>query len=277
MGNSPLTLRKGSMHGDRIGPDHLWGDASPQRFTPGPTAAPAGEGAAGRRRRGLERWAGGRGRRDESVRGAERAPCSMHKQCALAAGWRRLARCSRGRENTHKGPPAVCLKVASRGDGPDFVPIAGGRPAGAPRVSAGQPGPPHSAALSTHQPALPSHIAGAAGGQVNPPLMQAAFNGNVNLLTGLLEGGPPEMRLSERASYGGIALHAAACQGHEACVKALLDQHAEAQVKAAGQLGVIPLQVAAFRGHSAVVELLLHHSPSIQVAAATTTGSYNSA
>ncbi|RYG39950.1 ankyrin repeat domain-containing protein, partial [archaeon] len=95
------------------------------------------------------------------------------------------------------------------------------------------------------------------------PVHVAAYVGNAPALTRLLrEGGDAEAKSASLWA----ALHAACSNGHDACVRVLLE--ARAKVDVVDKNGSSPLMLAAEKGHAPCVRALLDARPKLELARA---------
>jgi ankyrin repeat protein len=93
-----------------------------------------------------------------------------------------------------------------------------------------------------------------------PAILRAAADGNVHILSAILDSGVP---VSTANGIGQTALHLAAMWGHTDAVELLLN--ADAEVNLQNQFGVTPLHYAAQKSHYDVAHLLLVHGANTKV------------
>jgi ankyrin repeat protein len=94
---------------------------------------------------------------------------------------------------------------------------------------------------------------------VNTPLMNAAYNGHVEICILLLDHGA---KIEAKDDFDATPLLSACQEGHLSVVSLLIDRGAN--VEAHANIGFTPLNLAAWRGHVEICKLLLDHGAKIE-------------
>jgi ankyrin repeat protein len=93
----------------------------------------------------------------------------------------------------------------------------------------------------------------------NTPLMNAAFNGHVDVCKLLLDHGA---KIESKDDIGFTPLYCACQEGHLSVISLLIDRGAD--LEARSNMGNTPLNIAALRGHFEICKLLLDHGAKIE-------------